>query len=98
MTQESHQERMNYWLDLWERGEAILCNLISLCEECIAKTGQASFFSNAPLEVKQGILEDIQRFQKHGSLVSFVVGANFYVDKSKEMEKVIEVLEASNFI
>ena len=98
MTQETNQEQMNYWLDLWEKGEAILGNLISLSEEFIAKTGQASFFSNAPVEVQQGILEDIQDFRKHGSRVVFVMGTNFYADKSKEMEKVIEILETDNLI
>lgn len=98
MTQESYQEQMSYWLDLWKKGEAILFNLVSLCEECIAKTGQASFFSNAPVEVQQGILEDIQDFRKHGSRVVFVMGTNFYTDKSKEIEKVIEVLVNGNLI
>ncbi len=98
MTQESYQEQMSYWLNLWKKGEAILWSLVSLCEECIAKTGQASFFSNAPVEVQEGILEDIQQFRKHGSWVFFVARTDFYVDKSKEMEKIIEVLEAGNLI
>ncbi|MFZ6759770.1 hypothetical protein ACO0K9_21400 [Undibacterium sp. Ji50W] len=98
MTQESYQEQMNYWLDLWKKGEPVLPLLISVCEEGIAKTGETSFFSNAPIEVQERILEDIQLFRQHGSRVFFIVGGNFYHDKTKEMEKVIEILETGNLI
>lgn len=61
-----HKRRFASWLEMLRNGVASLEDVTGVLQDCLAKTGDAAFFLEAPDRVRSALLREFRRFRKTG--------------------------------
>lgn len=96
MRTEDFPAGLKTWLDMWHEGTAHKGDVAYALQQCLAETGESSYFQDSPAEIQEALLETFRRFKEFGVSEICIPQSGMHKDVSSQVLAAIEVLvEAS---
>jgi hypothetical protein len=86
------------WMTMWEDRIVHIGDVAGALVGVIADSGNASFFSRAPVEVRDELLRDIAVFRKNGSWILHVLHSDKEIDETGRMKVCIRLLRDAGLV